>query len=66
MQARVEQANQMAGDAFRESQMTDLSPEMRRRATQSAREGLVSRGREMDNAGIAAEAMSREDYLRGI
>jgi len=66
MQARVEQANQMAGDAFRESQMTDLSPEMRRRATQSAREGLVSRGREMDNAGIAAEAMSREDYLRDI
>ena len=66
MQARVEQANQMANDAFRESQMTDLSPEMRRRATQSAREGLVSRGREMDNAGIAAEAMSREDYLRDI
>ena len=46
--------------------MTDLSPEMRRRATQSAREGLVARGREMDNAGIAAEAMSREDYLRDI
>jgi hypothetical protein len=66
MQARVEQANQMANDAFRESQMTDLSPEMRRRATQSAREGLVSRGREMDNAGIAAEAMSREDYLRDV
>lgn len=66
MQARVEQANQMANDAFRESQITDLSPEMRRRATQSAREGLVSRGREMDNAGIAAEAMSREDYLRDI
>ena len=66
MKARVEQANQMANDAFRESQITDLSPEMRRRATQSAREGLVSRGREMDNAGIAAEAMSREDYLRDI
>ena len=46
--------------------MTDLSPEMRRRATQSAREGLVARGRGMDNAGIAAEAMSREDYLRDI
>lgn len=66
MQARVEQANQMASQAFQESQITDLSPEMRRRATQSAREGLVSRGRDMDNVGIAAEAMSREDYLRDI
>ena len=66
MQARVEQANKMAADAYRESQMTDLSPEMRRRATQSAREGLVARGREMDNVGIAAEAMSREDYLRDV
>ena len=66
MQARVEQANQLADQAFQEAQMTDLSPEMRRRATQSAREGLVARGREMDNAGIAAEAMSREDYLRDI
>ena len=66
MQARVEQANQMADQAFRESQIQDLSPEMRRRATQSAREGLVARGRDMDNAAIAAEAMSREDYLRDI
>ena len=66
MQARVQQANQMADQAFQEAQMTDLSPEMRRRATQSAREGLVARGRGMDNAGIAAEAMSREDYLRNI
>jgi hypothetical protein len=66
MQARTEQANQLADQAFNEAQMTDLSPEMRRRATQSAREGLVARGREMDNAGIAAEAMSREDYLRKI
>ena len=66
MQARVEQANQMADQAFRESQIQDLSPEMRRRATQSARESLVARGRDMDNAAIAAEAMSREDYLRDI
>jgi hypothetical protein len=66
MQARTQQANQMADQAYQESQMTDLSPEMRRRATQSAREGLVARGRGMDNAGIAAEAMSREDYLRDI
>jgi len=66
MQARTNQANQLADQAFNEAQMTDLSPEMRRRATQSAREGLVSRGRGMDNAGIAAEAMSREDYLRKI
>ena len=64
MQARTNQANQLADQAFNEAQMTDLSPEMRRRATQSAREGLVARGRGMDNAGIAAEAMSREDYLR--
>lgn len=64
MQARVQQANELADQAFNEAQMTDLSPEMRRRATQSAREGLVSRGRGMDNAAIAAEAMSREDYLR--
>jgi len=66
MQARVNQANELANQAYRDSQMTDLSPEMRRRATQSAREGLVSRGRGMDNVGIAAEAMSREDYLRDI
>ena len=66
MQARTQQANQLADQAFNEAQMTDLSPEMRRRATQSAREGLVARGRGMDNAGIAAEAMSREDYLRDI
>lgn len=66
MQARTNQANQLADQAFNEAQMTDLSPEMRRRATQSAREGLVSRGRGMDNAGIAAEAMSREAYLRDI
>jgi len=66
MQARVEQANQLADQAFQEAQMQDLSPEMRRRATQSAREGLVARGRGMDNAAIAAEAMSREDYLRDI
>ena len=64
MQARTQQANQLADQAFQESQMTDLSPEMRRRATQSAREGLVARGRGMDNAGIAAEAMSREEVLR--
>ena len=66
MQARTNQANQLADQAYNEAQMTDLSPEMRRRATQSAREGLVARGRGMDNAGIAAEAMSREDYLRDI
>ena len=66
MQARTNQANQLADQAFNEAQMTDLSPEMRRRATQSAREGLVARGRGMDNAGIAAEAMSREGYLRDI
>ena len=64
MQARTNQANQLADQAFNEAQMTDLSPEMRRRATQSAREGLVARGRGMDNAGIAAEAMSREEVLR--
>lgn len=64
MQARTEQANQMADQAYQEAQMTDLSPEARRRATQSTREGLVARGRGLDNAGIAAEAMSREDSLR--
>ena len=66
MQARVEQANQLADQAFQDAQIQDLSPEMRRRATQSARESLVARGRDMDNAAIAAEAMSREDYLRDI
>jgi hypothetical protein len=66
MQARLDQMNKVADDAFQESQMQDLSPEMRRRATQSAREGLTARGRGMDNAAIAAEAMSREDYLRDI
>ena len=66
MQARVEQANQLAEQAFQEAQMRDLSPEMRRRATQSARESLTARGRDLDNVAIAAEAMSREDYLRDI
>jgi hypothetical protein len=66
MQARVQQANQLAEQAFKDAQMTDLSPEMRRRATQSARETLAATGRSFDNAGIAAEAMSREDYLRDI
>lgn len=66
MQARVQQANQLAEQAFQDAQMTDLSPEMRRRATQSARETLAATGRSFDNAGIAAEAMSREDYLRDI
>ena len=66
MQARVEQANQLADQAFQEAQIQDLSPEMRRRANQSARESLVARGRDMDNVAIAAEAMSREDYLRDI
>ena len=66
MQARVQQANQLAEQAFEDAQMTDLSPEMRRRATQSARETLAATGRSFDNAGIAAEAMSREDYLRDI
>lgn len=63
MQARVQQANQMADQAYQEAQMTDLSPEARRRATQSAREGSVARGRGMDNAGIASEIMSREKTL---
>ena len=66
MQARIQQANEMADQAYQRAQMTNLSPEARRRATQSAREGLVARGRGLDNAGIAAEAMSREDYLRKI
>ena len=66
MQARVQQANELAEQAFQDAQMTDLSPEMRRRATQSARETLAATGRSFDNAGIAAEAMSREDYLRDI
>jgi len=66
MQARLEQQNQLADQMFADTQMTDLSPEMRRRATQSARETLAATGRSSDNAGIAAEAMSREDYLRDI
>lgn len=64
MQARTEQANRLADQAYQEAQMTDLSPEMRRRATQAAREGSVARGRGLDNSGIAAEAMSREESLR--
>jgi hypothetical protein len=66
MQAQLEQMNKVATDAYQESQMQDLSPEMRRRADQSAREALTARGRDMDNVAIAAEAMSREDYLRDI
>jgi hypothetical protein len=65
-QQRVEDLNLLAQQAAERAQMTDLSPEMRRRATQSAREALVSRGRDLDNIGIATEAMSREDYLRQL
>jgi hypothetical protein len=66
MQARMNQQNQLADQMFAGTQMNELSPEMRRRATQSARETLAATGRSSDNAGIAAEAMSREDYLRNI
>ena len=56
----------LAQQAAERAQIQDLSPEMRRRATQSAREGLVARGRDFDNIGLVAEAMSREDYLREL
>ena len=66
MQARLDQMNKVADDAFQESQMQDLSPEMRRRADQTTLEALAPRGRGQDNTSIAAMAMSREDYLRDI
>lgn len=65
-QQRVEELNLLAQQAAERAQIQDLSPEMRRRATQSAREGLVARGREFGNIGLVAEAMSREDYLREL
>jgi hypothetical protein len=65
-QQRVEELNLLAQQAAERAQIQDLSPEMRRRATQSAREGLVARGRDFDNIGLVAEAMSREDYLREL
>jgi hypothetical protein len=66
MQAQLEQMNKVATDAYQESQMQDLSPEMRRRADQTTLEALAPRGRGQDNTSIAAMAMSREDYLRDI
>lgn len=66
MAARVQQANELANQAYIDAQMTDLSPEMRRRADQSTLEALIGQGREMDNAAIASQAMGREDYLRQI
>ena len=66
MQARVEQANLMADQAYEDTQLQDLSPEMRRRADQSNAEAFFARGRGEDNAAIASQAMGREDYLRQI
>jgi hypothetical protein len=66
MAARVQQANQLAEQAYLDAQMTDLSPEMRRRADQSSLEALIGRGRGMDNVALASQAMGREDYLRQI
>lgn len=65
-QQQVEDLERLRQQAFARTQRTDLTPEERRRATQSAREGVVARGRGLDNIGIAAEAMSREDYLRDL
>ena len=66
MAARVQQANQLADQAWQEAQATELSPEQRRRADQSTLEALIGQGRGMDNAAIASQAMGREDYLRQI
>ena len=65
-QQQVEDLERLRQQAFARAQRTELTPEERRRATQSAREGLISRGRGMDNVAIAAEAMGREDYLRKL
>jgi len=65
-QQQVEDIERLRQQAFARAQRTELTPEERRRATQSAREGLISRGRGMDNVAIAAEAMGREDYLRKL
>ena len=65
-QQQLEDLERLRQQSFARAQRTDLTPEERRRATQSAREGLISRGRGMDNVAIAAEAMGREDYLRKL
>jgi hypothetical protein len=65
-QQQVEDLERLRQQAFARAQRTELTPEERRRATQSAREGLISRGRGMDNVAIATEAMGREDYLRKL
>ena len=66
MAARVQQANQLADQAWQAAQATELTPEQRRRADQSTLEALIGTGRGMDNAAIASQAMGREDYLRQI
>lgn len=65
-QQQLEDLERLRQQSFARAQRTDLTPEERRRATQSAREGLISRGRGMDNVAIATEAMGREDYLRKL
>ena len=41
-----------------------VTPQQRRMAEQAAREAFGARGREMDNAGMFAEALGREEFMR--
>lgn len=41
-----------------------LNPQQKRQADQQAREAFGARGRLNDNAGVAAEILNREDYMR--
>ena len=61
-QALVARQSQLTGDLY--DRAGGLTPQQRRAATQTAREGAVARGRGMDNAGMFAEVLGREEFLR--
>tara|TARA_Y100000817_G_scaffold314959_1_gene316469 strand:- start:16051 stop:16926 length:876 start_codon:yes stop_codon:yes gene_type:complete len=58
----IEQQQGLTDDLYARAQ--GVTPQQRRMAEQSARAAYGARGREMDNAGMFAEALGREEYMR--
>tara|TARA_Y100001938_G_scaffold39028_1_gene54079 strand:- start:3207 stop:4085 length:879 start_codon:yes stop_codon:yes gene_type:complete len=58
----IEQQQALTDDLYARAQ--GVTPQQRRMAQQSAREAFGARGREMDNAGMFAEALGREEIMR--
>ena len=58
----LEQQQGLTDDLYARAQ--GVTPQQTRMAQQSAREAYGARGREMDNAGMFAEALGREELMR--